>query len=137
MAKKNPFIESAASAEEVAKLEGKILLQPSQNKITETEENVHSPIVKEITVNKKKKKSLEAPGDDRKWKREKNPLYDMERLINPVYFESGNFTSTQMCEAYGRALKKFAYDKNTSIRDIINIAIFDYGIKEGFLKSAS
>jgi|ERR1035437_2579861 hypothetical protein len=137
MAKKNPFIENAASAEEVAKLEGtknQSTIHLSQTKSEETTQS--EPVVKKTTVPKKKEKHLDTAGDDRKWKREKNPLYDMELLVNPVYLENGAYTSTQMCEAYGRSLKKFAYDKNTSIRDLINIAIFEYGTKEGFLKKA-
>jgi hypothetical protein len=137
MAKKNPFIENAASAEEVAKLEGKKTDTPIHSSQTKSEEVISSEsVVQKTNMPRKKKQHLDAPVDDRKWKREKNPLYDMELLVNPIYLENGEFTSTQMCETYGRSLKKFAYDKNTSIRDLINIAIFEYGLKEGFLKRA-
>ena|ERR1017187_2996666 len=68
------------------------------------------------------------------WKRDKNPLYDMECCIHQKYIKDGELASAQVFKEFILPFKEYALKKKTGIRDLFNIAIYQFGVKEGILK---
>ena len=94
---------------------------------------VNTPV---STVNTRERRNLIKKEKDKSalWKRDKNPLYDMECCIHQKYVKDGELASAQIYKEFIMPLKEYALKKKTGIRDLINIAIYQFGVKEGFFK---
>jgi hypothetical protein len=102
------------------------------SKSEEKASNQATPTVTNSQRARAANKKTKEPGT---WKRDKNVLYDMESCINRKYVKNGTLTSAQIYKEFVLPLKKFALEKGTGIRDLMNIAIYQFGVKEGIFKA--
>jgi hypothetical protein len=69
----------------------------------------------------------------KKYKRIKNPLYDMDVCVNQKYLKSGELTTVKIPEGFLKPYKEFALDNNTNLQDLVSMALFKFGLAHNFL----
>ncbi|MHB8259777.1 MAG: hypothetical protein ACYDCN_01035 [Bacteroidia bacterium] len=109
----------------------------SKGSLKNNQQSSTAPISTSVSaLSLREKRNLNRKEKDKSdlWKRDKNPLYDMECCINQKYIKDGELASAQVFKEFILPFKEYALKKKTGIRDLFNIAIFQFGVKEGILK---